>query len=85
MKIEVGKIYRSRNGQRVRVVDTSGHGSHPIAGWSTSCSDNSERLNSYTADGRFYLSDETCPLDIVEEIIEPDMSRFDMPAIGDLP
>lgn len=70
MKLESGKFYRTRGGDKVRIYATYGCGSYPVHGavvWdkTTWCS------QTWTGSGRFDLEKESSHLDIVAEWEEP--------------
>ena len=66
LKLQVGKTYRSREGEEVKIVkNIDGRGRYPYQGndglW-------------YTESGRWYDFDEENPEDLIEEVTIPDVN-----------
>lgn len=69
MKIEAGKTYKTRSGRKVRVLCTDlRDATYPVVGV---VDGDDERVEAFTADGRFNDEQRASPLDLVEEWREP--------------
>src|SRR5690554_5612076 len=70
IKLEVGKTYRNRNGEEVKIVKNNGRGEYPYEG-----SDDEW----YTENGRFDLHVAESSHDLIEEIPSETRHTFDIP------
>lgn len=70
MKLEAGKLYRTRSGNIARVYATDGIGSYPVHGAIAHSRGAWEHL-AWTESGRFNLNNKLGYLDIVAELEEP--------------
>lgn len=59
LKLEVGKTYRSRKGEEVRIVEKNRDGKYPYKG---------DNGHLYTESGRFLFYAEESPYDLIEEV-----------------
>jgi hypothetical protein len=57
MKIEVGGVYKTREGKRVEIVKNDGHAAYPFLG---------DNGGTYTENGKFWLH-ESSPRDLIAE------------------
>lgn len=73
MKIELNKIYRTRNGRKARIVCIDAKGNFPIVALVEDF--DSEYAHLFTRDGFYYRSSEFSTLDLVSEWI--DKPEFD--------
>lgn len=69
MKIDVGKLYRSRDGHKVRVYSLDGGGDYPVHG-AIQRKDGVWRIVSLTPDGKYMTGGEE-DWDIISEWAEP--------------
>ena len=66
MKIEKGKFYRTRGGEKVEVLKIDADGRFPVIG----CVGN-KKPDCFTVDGRWYDNDENDHNDLIAEWTEP--------------
>lgn len=66
LKLEVGKTYRNRKGEEVRIVENNNKGIYPCRG------DNGEW---YAENGRYFYHLEETPRDLIEEVTIPDVNQ----------
>ena len=67
MKIEAGKTYLTREGNKVRIVCDDRKGTHSVIGLMRKSSNGNDGVVSFTATGRYHSNNEESKLDLVEE------------------
>ena len=66
LKLEVGKTYRNRKGEEVKIIENNNKGIYPCRG------DNGEW---YAENGRYFYHLEETPRDLIEEVTIPDVNQ----------